>query len=271
MRCGEGQRHSAAPPRAAGTGRGVPRPEPRTGAVPGRPSRPPLPGPKPGPSLSQDITAAEKGPAAAAERGSRSALGAHGTAPRGKGCRAFSRESNRTGPDRTGPDRAGPPGYPGPSDSRRAAPQRSPKRIDRGTEEEQTKPPAVPYPPAGAAAGSHSSPSPLPRCRCSPPPPSYTTVAARGTLASLAEAEPPAPPGPSRLRDRALTGNGVLRPRHGSPSAPRPHRGIGLVPRAQRAPAGRSRSPLRRRSQPVPGPGALRSCRGRLHINIPKG
>lgn len=101
MRWGEGQRHSAAPPRAAGTGRGVPRPEPRTGAVPGRPSRPPLPGPKPGPSLSQDITAAEKGPAAAAERGSRSALGAHGTAPRGKGCRAFSRESNRTEPDRT--------------------------------------------------------------------------------------------------------------------------------------------------------------------------
>lgn len=181
------------------------------------------------------------------------------------------RAAGRSAANRTGPDRAGPPGYPGPSASRRAAPQRSPKRIDRGTEEEQTKPPAIPYPPAGAAAGSHSSPSPPPRCHCSPPPPSYTTVAARGTLASLAEAEPPAPPGPSRLRDRALTGNGVLRPRHGSPSAPRPHGGIGLVPRAQRAPAGRSRAPLRRRSQPVPGPGALRSCRARLHINIPKG
>lgn len=257
----EAQRSSA--PRSRHRARGPPAGAANRGGA-GKAFPPPAPGPEP---LAGHHGCRER-PRGSSRKGKQVGAGRTRHSSPGYGLQGV---QPRIEPNRTGPDRAGPPGFPGPSASRRAAPQRSPKRIDRGTEEEQTKPPAVPYPPAGAAAGSHSSPSPLPRCRCSPPPPSYTTVAARGTLASLAEAEPPAPPGPSRLRDRALTGNGVLRPRHGSPSAPRPHRGIGLVPRAQRAPAGRSRSPLRRRSQPVPGPGALRSCRGRLHINIPKG
>lgn len=114
---------------SAATIRGVRQPHPQTAVVP-RPFPTPLPGGSPyaGPDPLPGQHGCRERPHAPRqqEEGEAGLRGAH--TPQFSKVRA----GGSSAANRTGPDRAGPSGYPGPSASRRATPQRSPQRLTEG-------------------------------------------------------------------------------------------------------------------------------------------